>query len=153
MPKWRSSRCTAAPTARQLRHAVDHGVKGVVVQALGMGNMNVPMLNAVKYALSKQVPVVVATRVHNGRVMPNYGFEGGGKTSFDAGAVMADDLSPQGAHPVDAAVAKRRQRPARTSGRVRSIARSTAVFERSYLFVPANRPERYAKACAAARTR
>ena len=77
-----------------LRNAVDRGVKGVVVQALGMGNMNVAMFNAVKYAISKNVAVVVSTRVHNGRVLPNYGFEGGGKTSFDAGAVMADDLKP-----------------------------------------------------------
>ncbi|ALD92443.1 asparaginase [Cupriavidus gilardii] len=77
-----------------LRNAVDRGVKGIVVQALGMGNMNQPMFEAVKYALSKKVPVVISTRVHNGRVLPNYGFVGGGKTSFDAGAVMADDLKP-----------------------------------------------------------
>ena len=78
-----------------LRSAVDRGVKGVVVQALGMGNMNAPMFEAVKYAMSKNVPVVVSTRVYNGRVLPSYGFVGGGKTTFDAGAVMADDLSPQ----------------------------------------------------------
>ncbi|MGB4225770.1 MAG: asparaginase [Candidatus Dechloromonas phosphoritropha] len=77
-----------------LRSAVDRGAKGIVVQALGMGNMNESMFESVKYALSKQVPVVIATRVHNGRVLPNYGFAGGGKTTFDAGAVMADDLSP-----------------------------------------------------------
>ena len=53
-----------------------------------------PMFNAVRYALSKNVPVVISTRVPNGRVLPNYGFEGGGKTLADAGAVMADDLSP-----------------------------------------------------------
>lgn len=77
-----------------LRNAVDRGVKGIVVQALGMGNMNVPMFDAVKYAISKKVPVVISTRVHNGRVLPSYGFAGGGKTTFDAGAVMADDLRP-----------------------------------------------------------
>ena len=75
-----------------LRHAVDRGVKGIVVQALGMGNMNEAMFEAVKYALSKNIPVVISTRVHNGRVLPSYGFAGGGKTTFDAGAVMADDL-------------------------------------------------------------
>lgn len=79
---------------RLLRAAVDNGVKGVVVQALGWGNMNIAMFSAVKYALSKNVPVVISTRVPNGRVLPNYGFEGGGKTLVDAGAVMADDLSP-----------------------------------------------------------
>ncbi|RON52738.1 L-asparaginase [Pseudomonas frederiksbergensis] len=78
-----------------LRYAVDQGAKGIVVQAVGMGNMNVSMFEAVKYALSKNVPVVVATRVPNGRTMPVYGFVGGGKTSYEAGAVMAGDLSPQ----------------------------------------------------------
>ena len=77
-----------------LRSAVDRGVRGIVVQALGMGNMNVPMYEAVKYAISKNVPVVVSTRVHNGRVLPSYGFVGGGKTTHEAGAVMADDLKP-----------------------------------------------------------
>lgn len=78
-----------------LRYAVDQGAKGIVVQAVGMGNMNVSMYEAVKYALGRGVPVVIATRVPNGRTMPLYGFVGGGKTTFDAGAVMAGDLSPQ----------------------------------------------------------
>ncbi|KJH82163.1 MULTISPECIES: asparaginase [Pseudomonadaceae] len=78
-----------------LRSAVDQGAEGIVVQALGMGNMNRPMFEAVKYALGKEVPVVISTRVYNGRVMANYGFEGGGKTTADAGAVMAGNLSPQ----------------------------------------------------------
>lgn len=80
---------------RLLRAAVDSGAQGIVVQALGWGNINIPMFSAVKYALSKNIPVVIASRVPNGRVLPNYGFEGGGKTLVDAGAVMADDLSPQ----------------------------------------------------------
>ena len=78
-----------------IRHAVDNGTKGVVIQAVGMGNMNISMFEAVKYALGKGVPVVIATRVPNGRTMPVYGFEGGGKTTFDAGAIMAGDLNPQ----------------------------------------------------------
>ena len=78
-----------------IRHAVDNGTQGIVVQAVGMGNMNISMFEAVKYALAQGVPVVVATRVPNGRTMPVYGFEGGGKTTFDAGAIMAGDLNPQ----------------------------------------------------------
>jgi L-asparaginase len=78
-----------------MRYAVDQGAKGIVVQAVGMGNMNVSMFEAVKYALSKNVPVVISTRVPSGRTMPVYGFPGGGKTTFDAGAVMAGDLNPQ----------------------------------------------------------
>lgn len=80
---------------RFLRAAVDQGTQGIVVQALGMGNVNEAMFEGIKYAISKGVPVVVSTRVHNGRVMANYGFQGGGKTLADAGAIMAGDLSPQ----------------------------------------------------------
>jgi len=76
-------------------YAVDQSAKGIVVQAVGMSNMNVLMFDAVKYALSKGVPVVISTRGHNGRSYPLYGFPGGGKTTFEAGAVMAGDQNPQ----------------------------------------------------------
>jgi L-asparaginase len=75
--------------------AVDHGAKGVVIEALGLGNVNQPMFAAIKGAIGKGIPVVITSRVPNGRVLPNYGFDGGGKTLVDAGAVMGDDLSPQ----------------------------------------------------------
>ena len=75
--------------------ALDHGAKGLVIQALGWGNVNKPMFAAIKDAIVKGTPVVITSRVPNGRVLPNYGFEGGGKTLVDAGAVMGDDLSPQ----------------------------------------------------------
>jgi L-asparaginase len=80
---------------RLVKAAIDQGARGVVVQALGMGNMNQPMFAAIKDAIGRGVPVVVASRVPECRVLPSYGFEGGGRTLADAGAVMADDLSPQ----------------------------------------------------------
>ena len=78
-----------------VRAAVEHGAKGIVIQGLGWGNVNLPMFAAIKEAIAKGVPVVITSRVPNGRVLPNYGFEGGGKTLVDAGAVMGDDLSAQ----------------------------------------------------------
>jgi len=78
-----------------IKAAVEHGAKGVVVQGLGWGNVNQPMFAAIKDAIGKGVPVVITSRVPNGRVLPNYGWEGGGKTLVEAGAVMGDDLSPQ----------------------------------------------------------
>src|SRR5690606_12733269 len=63
--------------------------------AVGMGYVNAAMFEGIKYSSSKDVPVVISTRVPNGRVMANYGFQGGGKTLADAGAIMAGDLSPQ----------------------------------------------------------
>ncbi|ACA17546.1 Asparaginase [Methylobacterium sp. 4-46] len=76
-----------------VRHAADTGAEAVVVEAYGWGNMNEAMLDAIKYAVDKGVPVVVATKVENGRALPVYGFKGGGKTLQSVGAVFAGDLS------------------------------------------------------------
>src|SRR3954467_14756457 len=61
-----------------LRAALAAGAKGLIIQALGWGNMNVPMFQAGKEAIAKGIPVAISTRVWTGRVLPNYGFEGGG---------------------------------------------------------------------------
>ena len=78
-----------------VRAAVEHGAKGLVVQGLGWGNVNQSMFVAIKNAIAQGIPVVITSRVPNGRVLPNYGWEGGGKTLVEAGSVMGDDLSPQ----------------------------------------------------------
>ena len=78
-----------------LRAAVGAGSKGVVVQAVGLGNVNIPLYEAIKDAVGRGVVVVVSTRVPNGRVLPVYGNRGGGQTLKEAGAVFADNLSPQ----------------------------------------------------------
>ena len=78
-----------------IRAAVAAGAKGIVVQALGWGNVNVAMYEAIRETIAKGIPVVVSTRVPNGRVLPNYGFKGGGKTLKELGAVFGDNLSPQ----------------------------------------------------------
>jgi len=78
-----------------LKAALEHGAKGIVVQALGWGNVNPATSAAIKETIAKGIPVVITSRVPNGRVLPNYGYEGGGKVLADAGAVMGDDLSPQ----------------------------------------------------------
>ena len=44
--------------------------------------------------IAKGVPVIVATKFYNGRALPVYGFKGGGNTLLKAGAVFADDLTP-----------------------------------------------------------
>ena len=86
-----------------IKAAVEHGAKGLIIQALGLGNVNEPTFAAIKDAISKGTIVVIASRVPNGRVLPNYAYDGGGKTLVDAGAVMGDDLSPQkGTNPIDA---------------------------------------------------
>ena len=76
-----------------VRAAVAAGAKGLVVNALGWGNVNIPMYEAIVEVIGKGIPVVIASDVPHGRVLPVYGFKGGGKTLREAGAVFADDLS------------------------------------------------------------
>ena len=76
-----------------IKHAVDDGAKGIAVAGLGAGNVSKEVFEAVKYALSKNVPVVIGTRVYEGGVYPMYGSEGGGSTLMKAGAFLSKDLS------------------------------------------------------------
>jgi len=77
-----------------IRRAASTGAKGIVVQALGWGNVNLAMYEAIAEAIDAGIAVVISTRVPNGRVRPIYGFTGGGKTLKNVGATFADNLSP-----------------------------------------------------------
>ncbi|WP_394782139.1 asparaginase [Undibacterium sp.] len=85
----------AGASGAMVRAAVSAGASGIVIQALGWGNVNIDMYEAIQDAIDDGVSVVISTRVHNGRVRPVYGFTGGGKTLKDIGAVFGDNLSPQ----------------------------------------------------------
>ena len=77
-----------------LRSAVEQGARGVVVAALGAGNVNPAMHEAIALATAAGVAVVISTRVARGRVQPLYGYPGGGSTLKDLGCVFGDDLGP-----------------------------------------------------------
>lgn len=74
--------------------AVAAGAQGIVIQGLGAGNVNKPLYQAIKQALAAGVTVVIASRVPEGRVMPNYAYVGGGQSLVTAGVLLAGDLSP-----------------------------------------------------------
>jgi L-asparaginase len=78
-----------------LRAAAEQGAQGIVVQALGAGNVNTRMFDAIEDTIRSGVQVVISTRVMHGRTQPLYGFVGGGRSLQRAGAIFADDLSPQ----------------------------------------------------------
>lgn len=80
--------------SRFLRHAVATGAKGIVLEALGRGNVPPAMLDGVREAAGRGVPVVVASRCGAGATSPQYGYDGGGVTLAAAGAIFAGDLTP-----------------------------------------------------------
>jgi L-asparaginase len=80
--------------ARFLRHAAATGAKGVVIEAMGRGNVPPAMLDGVREAVAAGIPVVIASRCAEGGTSPRYGYEGGGVTLAAGGAIFAGDLSP-----------------------------------------------------------
>jgi L-asparaginase len=69
--------------------------RGVVVAALGRGNVPVLMAEGITRCLADGVPVVIASRAPRGRVGTTYGYEGGGRQLANAGAIFTGGRRPQ----------------------------------------------------------
>ncbi|SMB89067.1 asparaginase [Desulfonispora thiosulfatigenes DSM 11270] len=74
---------------------VEKGVKGIVLEGLGRGNIPPGVIPGIKLAIAKNIPVVLTTRVHGGRVLDVYGYEGGGKHLKELGVILAGEISGQ----------------------------------------------------------
>ena len=75
-----------------VRYAVDSGAEGLVVEGVGAGNVAIATFKAIKYALSKNVVVVITSRVYHGAVEPIYGDPGGGRILQESGVIGGGDL-------------------------------------------------------------
>ncbi len=82
----------AGADGKFVRYAVDTGAQGIVIEAVGAGNVNAKAYEALEYAMSKDVVVVITSRVSHGSVYPIYGDQGGGMTLKKHGAILAWDL-------------------------------------------------------------
>ncbi|MCB5265156.1 MAG: asparaginase [Candidatus Cloacimonetes bacterium] len=77
---------------RYIDCSIASGSRAIVIEAFGRGNLPKDLLPYVQKALDKNILVVIASRTHTGRVLPEYGYEGGGKDLKDMGAILAGDL-------------------------------------------------------------
>jgi L-asparaginase len=62
-----------------IRSAVAHGVDGLVIEALGQGNLPPTMLPSCQAALAEGVPIALVSRCSAGWVEAIYNYDGGGK--------------------------------------------------------------------------
>ena len=67
---------------------------GIVLAALGSGNANPRLVEAIRRCASVGVPVVVSSRVPDGLLVSSYGGGGGGHDLADAGAIHSATLRP-----------------------------------------------------------
>jgi L-asparaginase len=75
-----------------VRAAVAQGAKGIVLEALGEGNVDPEVFSALKQAMASGVEVVITSRVPYEPVRGGYGDVGGGAELKKAGAILSRQL-------------------------------------------------------------
>jgi L-asparaginase len=80
---------------RFIRYAVDTGAQGLVIEALGRGNVPPAAAQGIVYAREKGLPVIITSRALRGRVLDAYGYEGAGKRLRQIGVIFGDFLNSQ----------------------------------------------------------
>ncbi|MEF9990956.1 MAG: asparaginase [Romboutsia sp.] len=78
-----------------IKFATDSGCKGIVIEAMGRGNIPPNMFEGVKYAREHNIPVVIVSRCHSGRVFDSYGYQGSGRDLRNLGCIFGGDLPGQ----------------------------------------------------------
>lgn len=78
-----------------IQYSIDNGIKGLVIEAMGRGNLPPTMMPGIEAAAQKNIPVIIVSRCPMGRVLDSYGYEGGGKMVRNAGAIFAGDMNGQ----------------------------------------------------------
>ncbi|WP_179151896.1 asparaginase [Oceanobacillus senegalensis] len=67
--------------------------RGIVIEALGQGNLPKDTVQALKEIIQDRIPVVLVSRCFKGNVQPAYGYDGGGKQLNELGIIFADGLT------------------------------------------------------------
>ena len=68
---------------------------GIVIEALGAGNLPPTAVGYLEKFIAKGIPVVLASRCFNGIAEPIYAYEGGGKQLYDAGVMFVSEVNSQ----------------------------------------------------------
>ncbi len=69
--------------------------RGVVVAAMGRGNVPPAMMAGVERWVRDGKPILIASRAQRGRVGPTYGYPGGARRLHELGAILAGGRRPQ----------------------------------------------------------
>lgn len=88
-------KCVAGMDSRLIKYCVDTGAKGIVLEALGRGNVPPTMLEGIQYAINNNVAVVMVSRCPTGRVLDTYGYQGGGRQLRNLKVIFGGDLPGQ----------------------------------------------------------
>lgn len=73
----------------------DLNYHGVVIEALGQGNLPPATADGIKALIDKNISVVIVSRCFNGIAQDVYSYEGGGKNLKDLGVIFSNGLNGQ----------------------------------------------------------
>lgn len=79
----------------RLLDASRRDARGVVVAAMGRGNVPPAMIDGIERWHEDGKPVIIASRVQRGRVGRTYGYPGGARRLHERGAILAGSRRPQ----------------------------------------------------------
>ncbi|HEX2191382.1 MAG TPA: asparaginase [Longimicrobiaceae bacterium] len=85
----------AGADSRLVEASLDTGARGIVLEALGRGNVPPTVMHGVRRWTEAERPVVVTSRSLRGRVLDTYAYMGGGHELREMGAIFADHLTGQ----------------------------------------------------------
>jgi L-asparaginase len=85
----------AGADSRLLDASRESGARGVVVEALGRGNVPPDVVPGIRRWAEAGRPVVICSRSLRGRVLDTYAYLGGGHELREMGAIFADHLTGQ----------------------------------------------------------
>jgi L-asparaginase len=85
----------AGMTGRLLEASLASGAHGLVLEALGRGNVPPEVVPGIRHWMDAGRPVVVASRSSRGRVLDAYAYAGGGHELREMGAIFADHMTGQ----------------------------------------------------------
>ncbi len=75
--------------------SLEQGNRGLVIEAMGRGNVPPEMVPGVKAWIDAGLPVVLVSRCPEGRALDTYAYEGGGKQLHNMGVIFGEDLTGQ----------------------------------------------------------
>jgi L-asparaginase len=85
----------AGADARLVDASRESGAHGVVLEAMGRGNVPPAVVPGLQRWMDAGKPVVVASRSSRGRVLDTYAYEGGGHQLREMGCIFADHMTGQ----------------------------------------------------------
>ncbi len=85
-------KAVAGMDGRFIECSIKKGARAIVIEAMGRGNLPREIIPSLEAALKANILLVIASRTYTGRVLPEYGYDGGGKHLASMGAILAGDL-------------------------------------------------------------